>query len=195
MLHRYFWLEQSVWAALHAVCVLFALAPFGVWPLAFFAAFAVFMAAKRLQGESLVRLVATGGLFAGAVTFITFGWIVATIHRYTGQSVGVTALLSLAYAGLCQTKFLVFFVVCRYAFRKMSFSLIEALALSAALALCDALMPELFPWSWGNALAAQEYFRQWASIGSVYLVSFWTAFGGSALAAMVVEGRQLNLLQ
>lgn len=142
------------------------------------------MAAKRLQGESFARLAATGALFAGAVTFITFGWIVATIHRYTGQSAGLTALLSLVYATLCQTKFVLFFLVGRYAFRIIRFTLVDALALSAALAICDALMPELFPWSWGNALAVQDYFRQWSSVGSVYLVSFWAAFGGAALAAV-----------
>lgn len=182
---------QVAWAVVHALCLFLALAPFNLWPLAFVATFALFMAARRQQGESFARIAATGALFAGAVTFITFGWIVATIHRYTGQSVAVTALLSLAYALLCQLKLVVFFILYRVVFRTVQFTWINALAVSAVLSLCDALLPELFPWSWGNALAAQSFLRQWASVGSVYLLGFFAAFGGATLAAIFAPAAKL----
>lgn len=181
---RNFWLGQAAWAITHAVCLLLALSPFNIWPLAFVATFAVFMAAKSLQSERVGRVLATGALFAAAVTFITFGWIVATVHRYTGQNVVVTALLSVAYALLCQLKIVLFFIAGRYIFGKLRFDFIGSLALSAVLAVCDALVPELFPWSWGNAVAAAQYLRQWASVGSVYLLSFLAAWGGCVLAAV-----------
>lgn len=192
---RKFLLGQAAWAVAHALCLFLALAPFNAWPLAFVATFSLFMAARRQQGESFARVAATGALFAGAVTFITFGWIVATIHRYTGQSVIITALLSFAYALLCQLKIVSFLFLCRYTFRALEFRFIPALALSAALALCDALLPELFPWSWGNALAAQSFLRQWASVGSVYLLSFIAAFGGVTIAAIFAGDTKLPSLQ
>ena|GEM_PF-3584467 len=188
---RKFLLQQTAWAIAHALCLIFALAPFNIWPLAFIATFTVFMAARRLESESFRRVLAAGAIFAAAVTFITFGWIVATIHRYTGQSVVTTALLSLAYALLCQLKIVLFFIVYRYVFRKARFSFIESLALSAALAVCDAFVPELFPWSWGNALAAGQYLRQWASVGSVYLLSFIAALGGAVFATIFSAERNI----
>lgn len=141
------------------------------------------------------RVLATGALFAAAVTFITFGWIVATVHRYTGQNFAVTALLSVAYALLCQLKIVLFFIAARYAFGKIRFDFIGSLALSAVLAVCDALVPELFPWSWGNAVAAGQYLRQWASVGSVYLLSFFAAWGGCAVAAVFSAEKSITWKQ
>ena len=179
-----FFAAQTAWAVAHALCMLFALAPFNLWPLAFGATFSLVMAARGLEGKKTAQVALSGALFAAAVTFITFGWIVTTIHRYTGQSVPVAVLLSLAYAGLCQLKIVIFFAVARFGLRTMRFDFVQALAISAVLAACDAITPELFPWSWGNALAAQEYLRQWASVGSVYLLSCIAALGGTALAAI-----------
>lgn len=143
------------------------------------ATFSLFSAAKRCEGRAASHLAASAALFAAGVTFITFGWIVATIHRYTGQNVLITALLSILYAAFCQLKIALFLILCRYALRAIRFSPIEALAFCAILALCDALTPELFPWSWGNALAAQQFLRQWASVGSVYALSFFAGLGSN----------------
>lgn len=192
---RKFLLGQSAWAIAHAVCLLLALAPFHIWPLAFVATFSLFSAAKRCEGRAASHLAASAALFAAGVTFITFGWIVATIHRYTGQNVLITALLSILYAAFCQLKIALFFILCRYALRAIRFSPIEALAFCAILALCDALTPELFPWSWGNALAAQQFLRQWASVGSVYALSFFAGLGGAAMAAVLLTDGKNDSLQ
>ena len=184
---RTFYFRQAVFAAAHAVCVLLGLAPFEIWPLSFAATFFVFQAAHEQTDVSLRKVLVSGCLFALALTTITFVWIIATIHRYTGEGVLLTAALSLVYALLFQTKPLLFFILYRLIFRRREMGAITGLAVAAALALSDAIAPELFVWSWGNTLTGEPHLRQAAALGSVYLVSFiaclggWTAFRFSTL--------------
>lgn len=121
-------------------------------------------------------------IFALAVTCVTFGWIIATIHRYTGERIALTFFLTLAYALFFQGKILLFFLARRYLFQVRLAGFIPVLAMCAILAVADRLSPELFPWSWGNTLAAEPHLRQLASVGSVYLVSFSAALGGYVVA-------------
>ncbi|MBL8032232.1 MAG: hypothetical protein JNJ69_00915 [Leptospiraceae bacterium] len=180
-----FFVAQALWAILHAVCVLLSYAPFGFWPLGFVSVFAVLMAARRLRAQNLRRLLATWLFFAIATSLITFGWLVATVHTYTGERVVLTAALTLLYALLFQTKFLLFFLFYRYLISG-EMRIITALASAAVLAVSDAISPELFPWCWGNTLGAETHLRQLASVGSVYLVSF-TAALGAAIAIVAIE--------
>lgn len=176
-----FVLQQGLWALITAVCILFSLEPFGIWPLGFVAVLATLRAAGNLEQSGWSRLLITYALFASAVSFIAFGWIIGTIHRYTGEHVFLTLFLSLLYAALFQTKFLLFFAANRLLKITGSRDMLTMLFLAAILALCDAIAPELFLWSWGNLLAAEAHLRQLASVGSVYFLGFNAALGGVLL--------------
>ena len=171
-----FYLRQALLALVHAVGLLFALSPFDLWPLGILAIAAVLAAAADLHGAGYRRILASWLFFAFAATFITFGWITATIHRYTGERVLVSFVLALVYALLFQLKFLGIFTLARY----WNFSAVHdagrLLAAAAVFAVAELIAPELFPWSWGNAVAAFSWLRQLASIGSVYFVSLLTVF-------------------
>ncbi|HNA78838.1 MAG TPA: hypothetical protein PKY99_05275, partial [Turneriella sp.] len=93
-----FYLRQALLALVHAVGLLFALSPFDLWPLGILAIAAVLAAAADLHGAGYRRTLASWLFFAFAATFITFGWITATIHRYTGERVLVSFVLALVYA-------------------------------------------------------------------------------------------------
>ena len=131
----------------------------------------------REQNKSSLRFVLlVSVLFSVATTCIPFFWIFATIHRYTGQNYVLTLGLALAYAGLFQLKFALVFALIRALRLIREPSFIGMLAIAAVVAIGDALAPELFPWSWGNAIAAEPHLRELAAIGSVYALSFFAAF-------------------
>lgn len=170
-----------MYAVLHAVCVLLALSPFDIWPLGFVAVAAIFWAVQDHEHAGFSRLFNSAFLFAIAVTCITFGWIIFTIHRYTGGYLLLTFFLTVLYALLFQGKFILFFLIRRFVFRVNATGPAVAVAICALVAIADMLSPELFPWSWGNTLAAEPHLRELASVGSVYFVSFVAALGGYIL--------------
>ncbi len=171
-----FYLRQVLLAIVHGVALLFALSPFDLWPLGIVAVVAVVAAAAGLYAESYRRIWATWLIFAFATTFISFGWITATIHRYTGERALISILLAVGYALLFQLKFLGLFALARYWNFGAVQNAVQLLAASALFALSELTAPELFPWSWGNATASFSWLRQLAAIGSVYLISLVTAF-------------------
>jgi apolipoprotein N-acyltransferase len=173
---RSFYLRQILLALVHALGLLLALSPFDLWPLGFLAVAAVVAAAAGLYRSPARRIIATWIVFAFATTFITFGWIVATIHRYTGERALLSFVLALAYALLFQLKFLGIFTLARYVNFSELHDAKTMLACAAVFALTEYLSPELFPWSWGNAVASFGWLRQLAAIGSVYFVSLAAVF-------------------
>lgn len=172
-----FWFRQALFALLHAAALLLGFGPFNIWPLAFVATFALIRAADEQADFPLPKVFSAGGLFAFGLTTVTFGWIIGTIHRYTGSHWYWTLLLSLAYALLFQAKPLLYFLARRFLL-KGDANWRTGLAVAALIATIDALAPELFPWCWGNALSDEPHFRSLAALGSVYLVSFAAAYGG-----------------
>ncbi|MBS0618994.1 MAG: hypothetical protein JSR44_12445, partial [Spirochaetes bacterium] len=177
---RNFYFRQSVFAALAALCVLFALEPYKIWPLGFVAVFFILRAAEEQRPVGVYRILGAASLFALASSVLTFGWIFATIHRYTGGNFILTVFLGCLYALLFNLKFHALFLLYRYWLKKFH-ELTHILAFAAIMALTDALAPELFPWSWGNTLAADAPLRQLAALGSVYLIAFAVGVGGAAL--------------
>lgn len=171
-----FYPRQVLLALVHALSLLLALSPFNAWPLGVVAVTAVVAAAAVLYRAPAVRIVSTWVFFAFATTFISFGWIVATIHRYTGERPLLSFTLALAYALLFQIKFLGIFTLARF----FNFGRIgdagRMLALAALFSMAECLSPELFPWSWGNAVASFGWLRQLAAVGSVYFVSLAAVF-------------------
>lgn len=186
---RNFYARQSVFALLHAACVFLGLAPFDIWPCAFLGTFFVFFAAHEQADVSLRKMIFSGLVFALALTAIPFVWIIATIHRYTGESAALTFVLTLFYAVLFQSKPFFFFFLRRLLLKPAESSLTSAFAFAALLALVDAVSPELFVWSWGNTLAGEPHLRQWAAVASVYGVSFIACFGGWYLFRLLVLSR------
>ncbi|GAB4427353.1 MAG: apolipoprotein N-acyltransferase [Turneriella sp.] len=156
--------------------ILLALSPFDLWPLGMLAIAAVIAAAAGLYRASARRIVLTWIFFAVATTFVTFGWIVATIHRYTGERPLLSLVLALLYALLFQLKFAGIFTIARYLNLGAVHDAGRMLAVAALFAITEYLSPELFPWSWGNAVASSGWLRQLAAIGSVYLVSLASVF-------------------
>lgn len=187
MLLRSYWFRQAALALGHAVCVLLGLSPFDIWPLSFVAVFFLLVAAKEQHGRPWRDLVLPGIFFALALACIPFGWIIFTIHRYTGENALLTGGLTILYALLFQIKVLFFFLISRVFFGQAKAVLSTGAAMAAAVALVDALSPELFVWCWGNTLAGEGHLRQWAAIGSVYGVSFIAAFGGWILFRLLVS--------
>jgi apolipoprotein N-acyltransferase len=173
---QFFYLRQVLLALVHAVALLFSLSPFDLWPLGFLAIAGVVAAAAPLHRSPARRILATWIVFAFATTFITFGWIVATLHRYTGERALLSFVLALAYALLFQLKFLGIFILARYVNFTELHDAKAMLGSAAIFALTEYLAPELFPWSWGNAVFALSWLRQLAAIGSVYFVSLVAVF-------------------
>ncbi|MFZ5629850.1 MAG: apolipoprotein N-acyltransferase [Spirochaetota bacterium] len=173
---RSFYLRQVLLALAHALSLLFALSPFDLWPLGVVAVAAVVAAAAGLYRAPARRIVLTWIVFAFATTFIAFGWIVATIHRYTGERPLLSFALALAYALLFQLKFVGIFTLARYVDFGALRDAGRMLAIAAFFAITEYLAPELFPWSWGNAVASSGWLRQLAAIGSVYFVSLAAVF-------------------
>jgi len=181
---RNYYFRQSIFAALTALCVLFALEPFNIWPIGFVAVFLLLRAAEEQRTANLGKILVAASLFALANSTLTFGWIFTTIHRYTGGHLLLTIFLGCLYALLFNLKFHALFLLYRY-WLKNAEHLSHVLAFSAILAITDALAPELFPWSWGNTLAADQPLRQLAAIGSVYFIAFAAGVGGVALHLLV----------
>lgn len=171
----------SITAFIHALFLLFALSPFDLWPLAIFSCICVLYVEEKLRELPLRNTFVLWIVFAIATSFVTFGWIIPTIYRYTGENVFIAFFLSLAYAVLFQTKYLLIFLGLRFLPRPATAGLRGAWLISAIFALSDALSPELFPWSWGNGLWGAPWLRQFAGLGSVYLLSFFVAFCGVLL--------------
>lgn len=187
MLLRSYWVRQGAFALAHALCVLLGLSPFDIWPLSFVAVFLLLVAAKEQDARPWRDIFFAGLFFALTLTLIPFGWIVFTIHRYTGENALLTGMLTIVYALFFQTKVLFFFLISRFCFRRATAGIRTGAAIAAVLALVDALSPELFVWCWGNTLAGEGHLRQWAAIGSVYAVSFIAAFGGCILFRLLVS--------
>lgn len=166
----------------HGVCLLLALSPFDFWPLGFVAPALVLLAANEQQGVAWGKILLSGVFYSLATTAITFGWIAGTIWRYTGQNYGLTGLLVVVYAIVFQIKFPTVFAALKILRLSPTQNAASLIATAAVLAVVDALAPELFPWSWGNGIAAEPHLRQLAALGSVYLVSFFATL----LAAIVV---------
>jgi apolipoprotein N-acyltransferase len=183
---RNFYVRQSVFAALHAGCVLLGLSPFDIWPLAFAGVFFIFLAAHEQADKNLRQIIFSGLVFALALATIPFGWIIGTIHRYTGENIVLTFSLTIFYAVLFQTKAFFFFVARRSFFRREWSGVTAGLTLAAVLAVIDALNPELFVWAWGNTLSGEPHLRQWAAVCSVYGVSFIACFGGWILFKVLI---------
>jgi apolipoprotein N-acyltransferase len=66
---------------------------------------------------------------------------------------------------------------------------VPLVAAASIVALIDALAPELFPWSWGNGIAAEPHLRQLAAIGSVYLVSFFAVLSAAIVLGALLRSR------
>jgi apolipoprotein N-acyltransferase len=189
---RSFYLRQGVFALGHSVALLFALSPFDLWPLGFVAVAFVAAGAAGLYAANYRRIVVSWLFLAFATTFITFGWIAATIHRYTGERFALTLVLTLIYAILYQAKFLAIFTLARYWNFAAINDVARLLAATALFAVFELLAPELFPWSWGNGVAASGWLRQLASIGSAYFVSLITIFFGLLLWQLFWLGRSFS---
>ncbi len=181
-----FYVRQSAFAALHALSVFLGLSPFDIWPLAFAGVFFILLAAHEQADVPLRKILFSGLVFALALATITFGWIIGTIHRYTGENIALTLLLTFFYAVLFQTKPVFFFIMRRVMFRGEWRGVRAGLALAAVLAVIDALNPELFVWAWGNTLSGEPHLRQWAALCSVYGISFIACFGGWILFRCLV---------
>lgn len=177
---RSFYVRQAFFAIAHATCLLFALSPFDIWPLGILAITAMAAAAQKLYHSTAKQIIVSWIFFAVATTLIPFGWIFPTIDRYTGGIFLLTAGLTLLYALLFQTKFLLLFVLARY-WHFANIPTPDLLAIAACFAVADLISPELFPWSWGNGVFAFSWLRQLAAIGSVYLVSLASALWGLLL--------------
>ncbi len=171
-----FYLRQSAYAALHALFLLLALSPFDLWPFGFLALLVMLQSVAEQVEETRRRVAIAALCFSVATTCITFFWIFATIHRYTGQNYALTSVLGLAYTILFQLKFGVVFFALRLLRLQHAHSFSGMLASAAVIAVADAVAPELFPWSWGNAIAAEGHLRELAALGSVYAMSFMAAF-------------------
>ncbi|MBV6494778.1 MAG: Apolipoprotein N-acyltransferase [Turneriella sp.] len=167
-----FYLGQALLAIVFAVGVFFSLNPFNFWPAGFLALFAFFCAAKLQENKKIWQIILVSFLFALSLAIITFGWITPAIHRYTGENYFLTLLLVFFFAVFFQTKPLLFFIVKRLFFPVLNFSFVEILALSGLFAITDAFSLELFAWSWGNTISGNAWLRQWAQVGSVYLLGF-----------------------
>ncbi|HRP69572.1 MAG TPA: apolipoprotein N-acyltransferase [Turneriella sp.] len=148
------------------------LAPFNYFPVGIVAAGVLLWASHEQHGASLRRVLVPSFIFAFSLSVITFGWILPTVHRYTGAHYMLTVFLVILYTILFQTKPLFFFLLKRYFFKTNAFTYRALFFWAACAALIDAFSPELFAWSWGYTLAGSEYLRQWAAVGSVYFLSF-----------------------
>lgn len=177
---RSFYAGQALFAITHATCLLFALSPFDLWPLGILAITAVAAAAQRLYRSTAKKIIVSWIFFAVATTLICFGWIFPTIDRYTGGFFLLTAGLTLLYALLFQTKFLLLFALARY-WRFANIPTFDLMAIAACFAVADLISPELFPWSWGNGVFGLPWLRQLAAVGSVYFMSLVSAFWGLLL--------------
>ncbi len=187
---RVYYSRQAVFAIAHAASLLFALSPFDCWPLGFCAPLFLLLAADEQRDKGTRQILLGALLFSFATTAITFGWIFATIWRYSAQNAVLSLALSVLYAVIFQLKFPLVFVMLRAGRLTLRQHAFAPLAVAAALALGDALAPELFPWSWGNGIAAQAHLRQLAAVGSVYLMSFFAARAASVFLYLWFKRRE-----
>jgi apolipoprotein N-acyltransferase len=187
---RVYYSRQAVFAIAHAVSLLFALSPFDFWPLGFCAPLFLLLAADEQRDKGTRQILLGALLFSFATTAVTFGWIFATIWRYSAQNAVLSLALSVLYAVIFQLKFPLVFVMLRAGRLTLRQHAFAPLAVAAALALGDALAPELFPWSWGNGIAAQAHLRQLAAVGSVYLMSFFAALAASVFLYLWFKRRE-----
>lgn len=139
----------------------------------------------------VAHMVITWLLFAAATTLIPFGWIVPTIYRYT-ESTAWTTTFSLFYILLFQSKFLLVLVAARLLAKPKLLPYWNPMTTAAIVAAADCVAPELFPWSWGNAVAAQPWLRQLASLASVYAIAFAAALTAGFLQQLIRHGPALR---
>jgi len=185
--------RQAVFAIAHAACLLFALSPFDLWPLGFCAPLVLLLAADEQREKGLKQILLGSLIFSFATTAVTFGWIFATIWRYSAQNAVLSLALSVLYAVIFQLKFPLVFLMLRAGRLTLRQHWFAPLAVAAAIALGDALAPELFPWSWGNGIAAEAHLRQLAAFGSVYLMSFCASLAASVFLCLWFKRREAFL--
>lgn len=183
-----FYIQIVALGTLHALAVLLGLGPVGFWPAGFAAALCLLATAVGLT--SWKHVIFAWGIFSLTLILIPFFWITQTIHRYTGENYFTTGLLSLGYVGVSQLKFALIFALAYWlGERFLRYPFVAAVCVATA----ELIVPEIFPWSYGNTIASEPHIRQLASIGSVYLLVFVTVLGGALIYRLLARRRFIRV--
>ncbi|MCR9141860.1 MAG: hypothetical protein NXI24_06380 [bacterium] len=151
------------WSAVCGAVSTLAMAPFQ-WPLAsYLSLWPLFYLSHSLR-NSLTGLLAAGLLSSFFCSWFAFHWFVLTIQNFGDPGLFVAALVFFPLAFIFQFKFVVFCVGFGLSRRYSDGgrALPGWLCAGTIGAAADLFTPNLFPWHWGNLLAANSYFAQLA---------------------------------
>jgi len=163
----------------HGLCLTLSLAPFnypllawiGLWPLFYF---------SQRYKDSAPRLIFAGILCAFCTCLFSFYWLFYYFDTFGELSFILRLILFFCYSVLLNLKTPFFVLLFGMSYRLKYRKWIPARWFTAGVLglFADYLAPQLFPWHWGNLLAGNPFFAQFAEYTGIYGLSF-ILFAGS----------------
>ncbi len=169
-------LELATLVGLAASALLLALPPHGLWPLAFVGTAALY---ALLTNERGMVAVGCAWLVGFAVNLAGNGWALDVMHRFAGVSTSV-GLLALALTAAYQASVFALAALLVMWLRRRRVSPLLAAPLGVALA--EAVLPFVFPWYLGVAVAPAWPLLQVSELGGPPAVTALLVLSGGVAA-------------
>ncbi len=167
-----------------------SLAPFNFPLLAWLAPWPLFYFAWRFAHRPKL-LLASGAISSLWLCIFSFYWMLYLFQEFGGLPLPLSLLIFVPYTVLLNLKsplfVLLFGLLHRQRFRVWAGPKVLAAAVLGLFT--DFLTPQIFPWYWGNLLAGNPWFVQWAEFGGVYVLSLFLFGGSYALYRLVGMAR------
>ncbi|TGK58271.1 apolipoprotein N-acyltransferase [Leptospira wolffii] len=176
--------------------ILFAMEPFAFFPAGGLAAFCGFLLFQELRKWNIKSALYWLVALSQTVNLVVFFWIPSSISAISGAGWAVSWTLFLAYGLFSHAKFYASYLgwyISLNVYSKYGKSEEETSALGWLLfpiwsVLGDLVVPQLFPWFWGNMAEGNLSFSQISSYVGIYGTGFFLLVGGSSLA-LILEKR------
>jgi len=172
------WLWISALCLLQVILSHFAFAPDRIYVLGWLMPLPLFFLADRLTLRDRILAGLLTGLFS---CIVAFHWVIYLMKEFGGIPYFLGVFIFIPYSLLLNLKLPLFLALAGSLRRPALRFLPRWITLPLLAVLCDYLTPQIFPWYWGNLVAADPFLSQWAEVGGVYLLTFFVFLGSYAI--------------